>query len=122
MKLFSRLIVCVIIACLSACNTYEDELSSLKEEIETIKKSLEELNTAYNEGKIITSVTPIESDGLQAGGWKITFSDESTVVVNSGKDGLNGYTNEKEKLIAFYGDEKESKKPYIRGYFTNENK
>jgi hypothetical protein len=92
MKLFSRLIVCVIIACLSACNTYEDELSSLKEEIETIKKSLEELNTAYNEGKIITSVTPIESDGLQAGGWKITFSDESTIVVNSGKDGLNGVT------------------------------
>lgn len=40
----------------------------------------------------------------------------------SGKDGLNGYTNEKEKLIAFYGDEKESKKPYIKGYFTKENK
>ena len=41
----------------------------------------------------------------------------------SGKDGLNGYTNEKEKLIAFYGDEKaESKRPYIRGYFTKDNK
>lgn len=40
----------------------------------------------------------------------------------SGKDGLNGYTNEKEGIIAFYGDEKDTKRPYIKGYFTKENK
>lgn len=40
----------------------------------------------------------------------------------SGKDGLSGYTNEKEGIIAFYGDEKDSKRPYIKGYFTKENK
>ena len=40
----------------------------------------------------------------------------------SGKAGLNGYTNEKEGIIAFYGDEKDTKRPYIKGYFTKENK
>ena len=47
--------------------------------------------------------------------WDTTFK-------TSGKDGLSGYTNEKENVIAFYGDEKDTKRPYIRGYFTKENK
>lgn len=47
--------------------------------------------------------------------WDTTFK-------TSGKAGLSGYTNEKEGIIAFYGDEKNTKRPYIRGYFTKENK
>ena len=47
--------------------------------------------------------------------WDTTFK-------TSGKDGLSGYTNEKEGIIAFYGDENDSKHPYIRGYFTKDNK
>lgn len=47
--------------------------------------------------------------------WDTTFK-------TSGKAGLNGYTNEKEGLIGFYGDESETKRPYIKGYFTKENK
>ena len=47
--------------------------------------------------------------------WDTTFK-------TSGKDGLSGFTNEKEGIIAFYGDEKEAKRPYIKGYFTKENK
>ena len=47
--------------------------------------------------------------------WDTTFK-------TSGKKGLSGYTNEKESIIAFYGDEKEEKRPYIRGYFTKDNK
>ena len=47
--------------------------------------------------------------------WDTTFK-------TSGKAGLSGYTNEKEGLIAFYGDEKNTKRPYIRIYFTKENK
>ena len=46
--------------------------------------------------------------------WDTTFK-------TSGKAGLSGYTNEKENLIAFYGDESDSKRPYIKGYFTKEN-
>ena len=45
--------------------------------------------------------------------WDTTFK-------TSGKAGLSGYTNEKESLIAFYGDESDSKRPYIKGYFTKE--
>lgn len=47
--------------------------------------------------------------------WDTTFK-------TSGKDGLSGYTNEKEGIIAFYGDENDTKHPYIKGYFTKENK
>ncbi|MBQ1551421.1 MAG: hypothetical protein IIZ67_04885 [Bacilli bacterium] len=47
--------------------------------------------------------------------WETTFK-------TSGKAGLSGYTNEKEGIIAFYGDEKEEKRPYIKGYFTKDNK
>lgn len=43
--------------------------------------------------------------------WDTTFK-------TSGKAGLNGLTNENEKLIAFYGDEKDTKRPYIKGYFS----
>ena len=47
--------------------------------------------------------------------WDTTFK-------TSGKDGLSGYTNEKENIIAFYGDESDTKKPYIKGYFAKDNK
>ena len=47
--------------------------------------------------------------------WDTTFK-------TSGKNGLSGYTNEKENLIAFYGDETDTKRPYIKGYFTKDNK
>ena len=47
--------------------------------------------------------------------WDTTFK-------TSGKSGLSGYTNEKEGIIAFYGDEADTKHPYIKGYFTKENK
>jgi hypothetical protein len=47
--------------------------------------------------------------------WDTTFK-------TSGKDGLSGYTNEKENIIAFYGDENDNKRPYIKGYFAKDNK
>lgn len=43
---------------------------------------------------------------------------------NESKEGkvyLTGVTNENEKLVAFYGDKKEEKRPYIKGYFKEEN-
>lgn len=47
--------------------------------------------------------------------WDTTFK-------TSGKNGLSGYTNEKEGIIAFYGDLEDTKHPYIKGYFTKDNK
>ena len=46
--------------------------------------------------------------------WDTTFK-------TSGKAGLSGVTNENEKLIAFYGEESDTKRPYIKGYFSKEN-
>ena len=37
-----------------------------------------------------------------------------------GNDYLSGTTNEKESIIAFYGDEHQEKRPYIRGYFKKD--
>ena len=47
--------------------------------------------------------------------WDTTFK-------TSGKSGLSGYTNEKENIIAFYSDNEDDKKPYIKGYFAKDNK
>ena len=47
--------------------------------------------------------------------WDTTFK-------TSGKNGLSGYTNEKENIIAFYGDDETGKKPFIKGYFAKDNK
>ena len=47
--------------------------------------------------------------------WDTTFK-------TSGKSGLSGYTNEKENIIAFYGDDETGKKPFIKGYFAKDNK
>lgn len=38
----------------------------------------------------------------------------------NGKRYLTGITDEKEKLVAFYGDENQEKRPYIRAYFREE--
>ena len=38
----------------------------------------------------------------------------------TGKRYLTGSTDEKEKLVAFYGKEDEEKKPYIRAYFKED--
>lgn len=35
---------------------------------------------------------------------------------------LSGVTNENENVIAFYGNEKEPKKPYVMVYYKDENK
>lgn len=92
MKSLSKLLACLAILLLVSCNMYKDEFSSIREELDGIKESLDQLKSAYNAGKIITSVIPIDSETSQSEGWNITFSDESSIVVNSGKDGENGVT------------------------------
>lgn len=43
-----------------------------------------------------------------------------TLWENEGKSGkyLTGLTNEKEKLVAFYGEETKEARPYVRVYFS----
>ena len=50
----------------------------------TLNKNFEELKKLVNDGKAITSVTPI------TGGFKITFNDNTSYDIVNGKDGDNG--------------------------------
>ena len=76
-------------------------------------------NNKANEKQPSIRIYGVDAEGKLTSEEIITLWD--TKFKTSGKAGLNGYTNEKEKLIAFYGDESESKRPYIRGYFAKEN-
>ena len=90
MKLKHRFIqFALVLVCLFAvsCEKYDDEISEIKKDLAGIKESLAELQRSYNEGKIITSVTPVEE---KKNDWLITFSDNTTITINSGNDGVNG--------------------------------
>ena len=77
-------------------------------------------NRKVSDKQPIIRIFGVDEEGKTTSEEIITLWD--TKFKTSGKTGLSGYTNEKEGIIAFYGDEKETKKPYIRGYFTKENK
>ena len=89
-KSFARTVKCLVLAMvlLSSCNALKEDINDIKTEIAEIKDALSALQDAYNSGKIITSVTALE--GEAAGGWIITFSDNTTIKVTNGKDGQNG--------------------------------
>ena len=89
-KSFARTVKCLVLAMvlLSSCNALKEEINDIKTEIAEIKDALSALQDAYNSGKIISSVTALE--GEAAGGWIITFSDNTTIKVTNGKDGQNG--------------------------------
>lgn len=77
-------------------------------------------NRKVNEKQPSIRIFGVDEEGKTTSEEIITLWD--TKFKTSGKTGLNGYTNEKEGIIAFYGDENDTKRPYIRGYFTKENK
>lgn len=77
-------------------------------------------NKKANDKQPSIRIFGIDDEGKTTSEEIITLWD--TTFKTSGKDGLSGYTNEKENIIAFYGDEKDTKKPYIKGYFAKDNK
>ena len=70
--------LCAVVSMLSAC-TYD-------EDIEEIKATQKALQDAYNAGKLITDVSPKG----ELNDWLITFSDNTSITINSGRDGENG--------------------------------
>ena len=50
-----------------SCKDYDDDIDGLQEQVNTLNKNFEELKKLVNDGKAITSVTPI------TGGFKISF-------------------------------------------------
>ena len=51
------------------CKDYDDDIDDLQEQVNTLNKDFEELKKLVNDGKAITSVTPI------TGGFKIIGKD-----------------------------------------------
>ncbi len=77
-----------LVSC-SKISEMEDRISLLEQDITTIKAAVDQLKTAYNNGKIIKLVDPINNaDGKT--GWKIVFSDDSSINVFNGANGTNG--------------------------------
>lgn len=75
---------------LTSCTSLDDvnkRLDTLEEDVSDIKTALQALQIAYDEGKVVSSVTPLSS---AQGGWLITFSDGATIKLENGKDGVDG--------------------------------
>lgn len=92
MKALTRFIkyLALVILLVSACNRYEEEFTEIRTEIDQIKDALSALQNAYDSGKVISSVSAVE--GSEPGGWVITFSDNTSILVNNGEDGSAGVT------------------------------
>jgi hypothetical protein len=85
MKKIIYLSLCAVVSMLSAC-TYDEDIEEIRQEIEEIKATQKALQDAYNAGKLITDVSPKG----ELNDWLITFSDNTSITINSGRDGENG--------------------------------
>ena len=85
MKKIIYLSLLAVVSMLSACS-YDEELEQIRQELEEIKASQKALQDAYNAGKLITDVTSVG----EVNDWIITFSDSTSITINSGKNGING--------------------------------
>ncbi len=84
---FTKLTVLTVIMCfLSACS-YGDDIDSLKNRVTNLEEAVVSLQDAFKEGKVITTVTPVEEG---TGGYSVTFSDGTKIVLKNGEKGLDG--------------------------------
>ncbi len=100
MRHFYRVVACVMVtlATLSSCSYDDDnlwnEVENIKNRLTTLEEAviktnddivaLQSIVNALQKCVYVTSVTPI------AGGYTITFSDDTTATIANGKDGANG--------------------------------
>ncbi|MBR3609254.1 MAG: DUF4876 domain-containing protein [Bacteroidales bacterium] len=73
---------------ISCTEDYGPDIEKLKEDVSEIQEQLTKLEEAYSSGKLITKVEPLQ--GAYPNSWQITFSDNSSINIYSGKDGVNG--------------------------------
>lgn len=93
-----RLIMCSLLVAVSmmminltSCQDLNDiykRLEHVEVEVVDLKSAVRALQNAYSQGKIIKSVTALTD--AQAGGWLVTFSDDTSIRLENGTDGLNG--------------------------------
>lgn len=85
------LLVTTLTLTLSSCNNdMEDDVNNLKDRVTTLEESVDQLQKAVESGQLITNVSPIEATSTTPGGWKITFSDKSSITINNGSEGSQG--------------------------------
>lgn len=89
-----------------------DRIDAIEVEIDGLKTSIKALQDAYASGKLISSVDALTTSG--AGGWKITFSDGTSIDLENGSDGANG-TDGKDGIDGKNGsDGKDGQTPFLK--------
>lgn len=84
------LLLLVALLSLASCADLDEvnsRLDRLEADVRDLQSAIEALQRAYNDGKIISRVDPIDEG---TGGWKVTFSDASTIRLINGADGHDG--------------------------------
>ncbi|MDD4656597.1 MAG: PL29 family lyase N-terminal domain-containing protein, partial [Bacteroidales bacterium] len=78
-------LLCTLMISLGSCQKdYSDDIDDLQEQINQNKSAIAALNSAIANGKIISGVSTV------AGGYEITFSDNSTITIMHGTNGADG--------------------------------
>ena len=67
-----------------SCTDYDGDINDLTERVKKLESTVSDLQTAINNGAVITDVTPITN------GVKVTLSNGKSFDVTNGKDGQNG--------------------------------
>lgn len=95
MKLFNRaylpIMALSMVMGLSSCQDLDgikSRLDNLETTVESLQSATRALTDAYTQGKIVTSVKPLTE--APAGGWLITFSDNTDVQIKNGIEGIDG--------------------------------
>ena len=95
MKLFNRaylpIMALSMVMGLSSCQDLDgikSRLDNLETTVESLQSATRALTDAYTQGKIVTSVKPLTE--ASAGGWLITFSDNTDVQIKNGIEGIDG--------------------------------
>lgn len=93
-----QLLLCCFGLALTACSEWPDvvdeRLQLLEQRVDRLETATEALRRAYENGKIIRSVTPIAATATTTAGQRITFSDNSFIDIHHGQKGDKGEQGE----------------------------
>lgn len=81
----------VLMMHMTSCESLDgikDRLNQLETSVQSLQSTMKALQDAYNQGKVIKSVTPLND--AEAGGWLFTFSDNSEIRIENGINGIDG--------------------------------
>lgn len=84
------LVLMLSMTTVTSCTSLDDveaRLDSLEHEVGDLQAALSALQAAYDANKIVTGVSAITTG---SGGWEITFSDNTSIILRNGTDGKDG--------------------------------